>query len=734
MFGRYACVRQHDQSDCGAAALATIALHHRRPLQLQEVRDLAGTDRIGTNLLGLAAAAEKLGFSAKGVRASPEAIRHLPLPAIAHWTTDERLGHFIVVYRVSRKHVVIADPALGLRKLDREVFLRHWTGRLLLLTPREDAPAARTAMKPTRRFLELLRPHARILAEAFVCGLLLTILGLSTSFFIQHLVDSVLVHAQARLLNALAVGMLCLIVFRCLFGALRQVLLVHVGRKVDLGLISGYARHVLRQPARFFEMRRVGEILSRVNDALKVRQAVGGTALGAMVDATLVTVVMTVLFLYDWKLGLIAGAFIPVLLAIVAAHHPRSRRLSRQSMEAAAGLQAHLVEDVSGFDTVKTLVAEEKRSDEADERLVRLTRSVSSLQLVQAGTGALSMFVAAAAGIVVLWYGGHRVMDGALSVGGLMFFYSLLGMMLQPLERLASVNLQMQEALVALDRLYEILDLETETLEAAGSAEFRQVRRGIALEGVSFQYGCRDEVLIRVDLEIPAGSTVAIVGESGSGKTTLLKLLLRLYDPKEGRITIDGIDLRDISLASLRSRIGFVSQEPFLFTATIRDNIAFGRPEATQQEVADAARMAGLDGFISGLPQRFDTMIGERGANLSGGQRQRLAIARALLAKPEILIFDEATSHLDTETERAMQRSLKGAFAGKTVVLVAHRLSTIREADLIYVLSQGRVVERGPHAMLLALGGRYSRLYRSQSMEGPFTQVVAPHNGEVFRA
>jgi ABC-type multidrug transport system fused ATPase/permease subunit len=308
-----------------------------------------------------------------------------------------------------------------------------------------------------------------------------------------------------------------------------------------------------------------------------------------------------------------------------------------------------------------------------------------------------------------------------------MFFYTLLGYMLGPLDRLASVNLQLQDALVAVDRLYQVLDVEVEPRAEENKVTFTGVCDGIELCDLEFQYGCRDKVLDQVNLRIPAGKTVAIVGESGCGKSTLLKLLMRFYDPSAGQILFDGVDSRDIDIESLRRRIGLVSQDPFIFTGTIRENIALGQTHATMQQVVDAARAAGLDGFISGLPERYETIIGERGANLSGGQRQRLAIARALLKNPDILIFDEATSHLDTATERAIQQSLKSALAGRTVILVAHHLSTIRPADAIYVMDRGAVAESGTHQELLDQDGRYTELWQAQ-IEGDSVADASSHS------
>lgn len=717
MAARYCCVRQQDESDCGAAVLATIALHHRMPIGLQKMRDLCGTDRVGTNLLGLVGAAENLGFSARAVKGPYDALPDVPLPAIVHVVTEQGLGHFVVLHRLTKTGVVVADPASGIEQLSEGEFCKKWTGYVLILAPGADGAAAAietVSLKPWRRLLRLLRPHTPILAEAFVAALLMTALGIMTSFFIGHLVDSVLVHSEWRMLNALAFGMLAIVLFRALFGVLRQYLLAYVGRKVDLMLISDYTRHVLRLPMNFFEMRRVGEILSRVNDAVKVREAVSGTSLTAVVDGTLVIITAGFMFYYDWPLALVACCFVPTLLASAIAHHPAAKRLSRQAMEDAAVLQAHLIEDVSAVETIKAYRIERSRSDDGESRLVKLVQSSFSLQKLGISMGSLGTLIPGAAGIVILWYGGHRVIDGAMTIGQLMFFYTLLGYMLQPLERLASVNLQIQDALIAVDRIYQIMEIEREDPDDAKKAVFVKVEQGLELNNVSFKYGCRSNVLENVNMRIPAGATVAIVGESGSGKTTLLKLLMRFYDPTDGRILMDGRNLRDITLSSLRSGIALVSQDPFIFNGTIRENIGLAKPNATSDEIVRAARAAELDEFISGMPDRYETMIGERGANLSGGQRQRLAIARALLMSPEILIFDEATSHLDTATERSIQHNLKESLKGKTTILVAHRLSTICDADVIYVLRGGKVVEQGPHADLLAADGYYASLHRAQ--------------------
>jgi ATP-binding cassette, subfamily C, bacteriocin exporter len=718
MFKRYHCVRQTDGSDCGAAALATIARQHGRAFGLETMRELAGTDRIGTNLLGLVKAAERIGFAAKAVKGDYDALAGAPLPAVAHIKTPEGYGHFIVLHHVDAKEVVVADPAKGVLTINRELFTNMWTGYLLLMTPDETwtppSDVKQGVKSPAARFWRLLAQHRGVLMESVVCALVMTLLGISTSYFVQHLVDSVLVRGEVKLLNALGVGMVLVMLFKTLFSILRHYLLAYVGRKVDLSLIAGYARHILSLPMNFFEMRQVGEILSRVNDAAKVREAISGAALTAIVDGLVVIVTLAVLWMYDVQLALVATAFAPLLIIATLLHHPATRRRSRDAMEDAAKLSAHLVEDIAGVETIKAYGSQRLRSEEGEHRLVALVQNFFAIQKLTISMTSIGGLLSGMAGIAILWYGGHRVIDGHLTIGELMFFYTLLGYMLGPLERLATVNLQLQDAMVAVDRLYQVLDIAAESTDDR-RAQFEEIREGIELRGVSFRYGCRSNVIDKLNLTIPAGATVAIVGESGCGKSTLLKLLMRFYDPTDGQVLIDGVDLRDFDLESLRRQVGIVSQEPFIFNGTLRDNIALGDPEADLNDIIAAARAAGLDDFINRLPDRFETILGERGANLSGGERQRLAIARALLRKPALLIFDEATSHLDTATERAIQENLRGVFANRSVLLVAHRLSTIRDADLIYVMHRGQIIEQGDHESLMAAGGRYAELWRAQT-------------------
>lgn len=719
--GRYRHVRQTSQADCGAAALGAITLYYGLPISHEHLRLMTGTGRVGSSMLGLAVAAEQLGFRARALQGTFEQLREVPLPVIAQVTNTDGYTHFIVVYRISSRSVTVADPAAAeIQTWPVAEFQRKWTGYILALAPegqliRPEHVAVK--LSPGQRFLGLLSAHTPILLEAFICAVLMTVLGIGSALFIQYLIDTVLVRQEYRLLNALAVGMVLLVLFKTGFGVLRQYILAHVGRKVDLMLLSGYTRHVLRLPLSFFESRQTGDVLNRINDAAQIRSAINGTTLSAVLDAVLVVVFMACLWAYDWPLAGLTTAFVPlVVLSIVIFHRP-AKRLSRASMEESARLSSHIIEDLTGVETIKTCNAERLRADQGESLLLRVSNNAYALQMLSLAMGSLGSTVQGVAGLSVLWFGGIRVMEGHLSIGELMFFNAMLGNLLSPLERLASVNISFQEALAATDRFYQILEIPTEPIEDPKRKPFVTLQQGLALRNLSFAYQTGRDVLRQISLEIPKGSTIAIVGESGSGKTTLLKLLAGLYTPTAGQLLVDGVDLRDFELTSLRRRIGVVAQDPFIFSGTIASNIALGVPEASLAEIAEAATAAGLAEFINQLPERYNAKIGERGINLSGGQRQRLAIARVLLAKPDLVIFDEATSHLDTATERLIQDSLRAVLAGRTVVIVAHRLSTILHADVIYVLAQGQLIEAGRHGDLLKQDGYYARLWRAQTGE-----------------
>ncbi len=731
------CVRQAEQADCGAAALATVCLQHRRPIALPRLRELAAVDRAGASMAGLKRAAEALGFVCSGVKGPWDALATVPLPAIAHVRTRDGFGHFVVLHRFERTHVTIADPARGVLRLSRAEFEGMWTHRLLLLAPQPEFVRQR-ASEETRprsrmgRLLALLAPNGGVLARVGLIALLLTLLGLLPAVFVRVLVDDVLPHLQASVLDMLGLGMVVVLVFRVAFSAFREYFLAHLGRRIDLQMQSEYVRHVLALPLRFFETRRTGDILSRMVDVAKVNTVVGGVALGVLVDTLLLAVFAGIMLWFDLRLAAVACAFVPLLLGALLLHQRPLVRRAREAMEHGARLQSRLVEDLGGVATLRACGAIEQRVHRVEDRLVDTVQSRYGVRLLGLSMTSAEALVSGAATLVVLWYGGHLVIGGELTIGQLMLFNTLLAQMLVPLRSLTQANLSIQEGLVALERLADVIELDPEVSPQARTTAPPRLTHAITLEHTSFGYGNRGgvNVLDGVDLVLPAGRTVGIVGPSGCGKSTVLRLLLGFYRPTAGRVAIDGVDLRDIDLQAWREQIAWVPQDPNVFDGSIADNVALGDPSPELGRIVAACQLAGLAGFVDGLPDRYDTTIGERGTSLSGGQRQLLAIARAIYRNAPVVVFDEATSMLDAGTERALRDRLAPWLQGRTVVIVAHRLATVRAADWIYVLGGARLLEAGTHADLLAHQGVYAGYWRDQNggleMVAPRLEAVRP--------
>jgi ATP-binding cassette subfamily B protein len=433
----------------------------------------------------------------------------------------------------------------------------------------------------------------------------------------------------------------------------------------------------------------------------------------------MLTVAIGAMLWVNWSLALYSLLFIPLFPIVMFILRTSLAKKQREAMERASLMESHLVETTTGMETVKTFAVGRQRVQEAESRLVQMAMTLFSVDRKRMVLDTTGMLASGLGTLLTLQAGAERVIAGQMTIGSLLFFYTLMGYMFGPIERLASSVVLLQDASVAMERLWEILSLDVEETPKKHPASVEELQHGIRLKEVTFRYGYRGDILKKLDLFFPAGKTVALVGESGCGKSTICKLLAKLYEASEGQILIDDMDLRDFPAEAWRRSIGYVGQEPYIFSGTVAENIAFGKPNATLEEIAYAAEIAGLDAFIQSLPERYETMLGERGLNLSGGQRQRLAIARAVVLDPQILIFDEASSHLDTATEQSVFRSLFQSLEERVVILVAHRLSTVASADIVCVISDGAVIEQGSHETLLARRGAYWKLWRAQNGGAP---------------
>lgn len=708
------CIKQHDITDCGAACLASVATSYGLHLPIARIRQYASTDKRGTNALGMVEAAIKLGFTCKAVRGGADSLDKIPLPSIAHIVRNQ-LQHFVVVYRVKPKGITFMDPEDGrFHTVSTEAFQKIWSGILILLVPDEGFRRENLKASSLQQFWHLLKPHRTVMNQALFGAMIYSILGLSTSIYVEKIVDNVLGDGNVNLLHLLSVLMVLLLLLRTFVGAMKSILAMQTGQKLDATLILGYYRHLLTLPQTFFDTMRTGEIISRINDAVKIRYFINNVSLELAVNVLILVFTTGLMFVYSWKMTLITLVCIPFFVVLYVIANRLNRKFARRIMERSADLEAQLVESVNAVGTIKRFGMEEFVHLRTETRFVKLLQG--SYEIGQTGIriNAFSQLVSGGITIAVLWAGSNLVLAQELTAGTLMSFYALTGYILSPVLALIGANQTIQDALIAADRLFQIMDLEQEETTSS-KVELTPAHIGdIRFNHVSFRYGTRQQVFTDLSLDIAKGKTTAIIGESGSGKTTLISLLQNIYSIQQGQICIGDLELRFIKNESLRRLVATVPQEVQLFAGSILENIALGEYLPDMQRVLQLCESLGIRSFIEQLPQAYETQVGEHGLSLSGGERQRIAIARALYKQPEILIFDEATSSLDALSECRVKETLRAfATSGRTVIVIAHRLSTIQDADCIVVLSKGSVVETGTHQELLSLEGEYHRLWQT---------------------
>lgn len=657
-------------------------------------------------------AAQHLGLKARCVRTSLERLDRTPLPALA-LTND---GRFLILARVDAENdkVLVQPPGQGPQVVSGDVFAVEWSGELILFASRASL-AGELARFDFTWFIPAIVKYRRLLGEVLFVSLALQLFALVTPLFFQVVMDKVLVHHGLSTLDVISVGLLVVMLFESVLSGLRSYVFAHTTSRIDVELGARLFRHLLHLPLAYFQARRVGDTVARVRELENIRQFLTGNAITLVLDLLFSVVFIGVMLLYSGWLTLVVIVSLPCYLLLSLAVTPVLRARLHEKFNRGAENQAFLVETINGIDTLKAMAVEPQMVRRWENQLAAYIaagfRTATLGTVAHEGVSLIGKLVT----VATLWLGARLVIDGELSVGQLIAFNMLAGRVATPVMRLAQLWTDFQQTGISVQRLGDILNSRGE-VAPAHRAPLPPLVGEIVLDQVLFRYRPESpEILRGVDLRIAAGEVIGIVGRSGSGKSTLAKLIQRLYVPERGRVLIDGVDLALADAASLRRQIGVVLQENMLFNRTIRENIALADPGVPIEAVIAVARLAGAHEFIVELPEAYDTLVGEHGATLSGGQRQRIAIARALLGNPRILIFDEATSALDYESERIVQNNMRAICKGRTVLIIAHRLSAVREANRIVVIDRGQIVEQGSHEELLRhSSGHYARLYRLQ--------------------
>lgn len=739
-------ILQHDERDCGAACLSMIAAHYGRRLPISRCRELTKIDKSGTNLYGLVSGAERLSLKAEALSGTPEeltaglAAGELRFPLVAHIISQDGMLHYVVVYGQKNGRLLLADPGKGKRRVKREDFFACWTGYIVTFAKTEEFHRGNEVKGSFTKFFALLKGQYRKLAAILLLSLLASIIGMLGAFVFQlvlddfttpadeqaiveemehadthedeNLLERTLEYVAGRMdgVHVVFISLIGLYLLQAGIQLARGWLIIQLSKRIDLKLTLSYYYHIMGMPAASVAVRQTGEYLSRFSDTAIIRHAISTATVTLLMDTLMAAACGVILYAQCRRLFDISLLMVLLYAVVVLIFRKPIERSNRRAMERDAGLQSYFKESIDGVETIKAACAERQVKAKTEKKFGAFLDAVVKSSLIGISQEVLVGTIELVGTVLILWTGFSMALAGQITVGSVITFYALLAYFTEPIKNLIGLQPVLQTAFVAADRLNDILELKSEG--TTGGESVGRVEEW-AFRHVDFRYGNRELTLHDISLTIRRGEKVAIVGESGSGKTTLAKLLMRFYEPERGSILLDGRDIGRFELSALRGSIAYVEQSTFFFSDTIRSNLTLGNEQVTEEAIQRVCRISRAAEFVGRLPMGLETPLDERGMDLSGGQRQRLAIARALLRKPQLLILDEATSHLDTITEGGVRQTVF-QLEEMTCLLIAHRLTTAKDCDRIYVMAEGRIIEEGTHEELLRRNGRYRQMWEAQ--------------------
>lgn len=715
---RYTFVKQHDITDCAAACLAMVCLHYKKETTITRLRDMMGTDLKGTNLIGLSKCADELGFDSQAVRVDKEGfLSNFTLPAIANVMTKEGISHFVVIFKKTDKHIVIGDPAKDLIRLTIEEFYKQFTGILLILKPNEKFVAGNNkGEKVFARYIRLLMPQKKLFIYGIVASLLLTIFGIISSLINSIIYDEILPYSQENTLKLVLIVFAGIGITQVIVSFIRQWMMIHLSVKIDIPLMLGYFEHIYKLPMKFFSTRKTGDITTRFSDAFTIKDIFTNIALTLIIDIAMALITGIILFKMNISLFVVILFMTILSVLLVLIFKEPYKKINEAQMQQASVLNSEIIEGLRAVETIKGNANEDTELESIEKEYIKSLRIGVKEGHLSNAQNLISSLVSTLGNLFLTYFGIMQVIRGNITLGSMMAFMTLAGYFMDPIGRLVNLQLSIQEANISMRRISEILDYEREQdIEVKGLyTDIEKIDGDIEIKNVTFRYGNRKPALKNISFKIMRGEKVAVVGSSGSGKSTLAKLLLKYYKPENGEILIDGVDIEEYSNTSLRRAISYVPQNIELFSKSIYDNIRVSKMSASLEEVKEAAKAAGAHEFIKKLPMQYYTYLEEAGNGLSGGEKQRIALARAFLKKNNFYILDESTSNLDFATENIIFDMIYNKFKNKSMLIIAHRLSTVKNCDKIIVLENGEIVECGTHNELLEKRGKYYQLWEMQ--------------------